>query len=76
MKRTAEEYRRCALAGLSKSETARALGVSVQCVDDLAVRHGLSFRDGRKARALLHNRTDLGDLSPSLSVSYAKFGSV
>ena len=41
-------YRECAERGLSKSETARALGVSVQAVDDMAVRHGIAFKDGRK----------------------------
>ena len=47
MKRTADVYRECAERGLSKSETARELGVSVQAVDDMAVRHGIAFRDGR-----------------------------
>ena len=48
MKHTVEIYRDCAAQGLSKSETARALGVSVQAVDHMAVRHNIVFRDGRK----------------------------
>lgn len=47
MKRTADVYRECAERGLSKSETARELGVSPQAVDDMAVRHNIIFRDGR-----------------------------
>jgi hypothetical protein len=47
MKRGPEVYRDCAARGLSKSETARELGVSVQAVDDMAVRHNIVFRDGR-----------------------------
>ena len=47
MKRSAEVYRECAARGLSKSETARELGVSPQAVDDMAVRHNIVFRDGR-----------------------------
>ena len=47
MKRGPEVYRECAARGLSKSQTARELGVSVQAVDDMAVRHGTVFRDGR-----------------------------
>lgn len=46
--RAADIYRDCGERGLSKSETARALGVSVQAVDDMAVRHNIVFRDGRK----------------------------
>ena len=47
MKRGPDVYRDCAARGLSKSETARELGVSPQAVDDMAVRHGIAFRDGR-----------------------------
>lgn len=47
MRHTAEVYRDCAARGLSKSETARELGVSPQAVDDMAVRHNIVFRDGR-----------------------------
>ena len=47
MKRGPEVYRDCAARGLSKSETARELGVSPQAVDDMAVRHNIVFRDGR-----------------------------
>lgn len=49
MRRSPAKYRDCAARGLSKSETARALAVSVQCVDDMAVRHGIAFTDGRDA---------------------------
>ena len=49
MKRTADNYRACAAQGMSKSAAARALGVSVQCVDDMAWRHNIVFRDGRRA---------------------------
>lgn len=47
MKRGPEIYRDCAARGLSKSQTARELGVSPQAVDDMAVRHNIIFRDGR-----------------------------
>jgi hypothetical protein len=47
MRRTVDDYRACADLGLSKSDTARELGVTVQAVDDMAVRHNLAFVDGR-----------------------------
>ena len=47
MKRTADVYRECAARGLSKSQTARELGVSVQAVVDMAQRHDIFFQDGR-----------------------------
>jgi len=48
MKRGPDVYRECAERGLSKSQTARELGVSVQAVVDMAQRHDIFFQDGRK----------------------------
>ena len=47
MRRTVDVYRECAERGLSKSQMARELGVSVQAVVDMAQRHDIFFRDGR-----------------------------
>lgn len=47
MRRTVDDYRACAGEGLSKSETARKLGVTPQAVDHMAVSHNLAFEDGR-----------------------------
>jgi len=43
----ASEYRRCAEAGMSQAEAARALGVSISSVWHAAAALGLRFRDGR-----------------------------
>jgi hypothetical protein len=42
-----EAYRACAAHGMSKYETAECLGVSRSAVGVMAIRHGLTFRDGR-----------------------------
>lgn len=42
-----DEYRRCAAAGMSKAETARALGVAQSSVKSAAKRHGIVFVDKR-----------------------------
>jgi predicted transcriptional regulator len=47
MRRSADVYRECAARGLSKSETARELGVSVQAVVYMAQQYDIFFRDGR-----------------------------
>jgi hypothetical protein len=47
VRRSVDQYRECADMGLSKADTARELGVTVQAVDDMAVRHNLAFVDGR-----------------------------
>jgi hypothetical protein len=45
---SSKAYWRCAHEGLSMSETARKLKVSVQAVADAAARYDLKFADGRK----------------------------
>lgn len=41
-------YEDCANAGLTKTETAERMGVSMWSVMDYATRHGLRFVDGRR----------------------------
>ena len=47
MRRGPDAYRECAARGLSKSETARELGVCVQAVVYMAQQYDIFFRDGR-----------------------------
>jgi hypothetical protein len=44
-----EDYRACAEQGLSKAETARKLGVTEEAARHFTKKHGLVFRDGRRA---------------------------
>jgi hypothetical protein len=47
---TREKYEALSRLGLSKSETARAMGVTVQAVDNAALRYGLTFANGNAKR--------------------------
>jgi hypothetical protein len=43
-----EDYRACAEEGLSKSDTAKRLGVSSEAARHFTKKHGIVFRDGRR----------------------------
>jgi hypothetical protein len=43
-----DDYRACAEAGLSKTETARKLGVTTEAARHFIKKHGIIFRDGRR----------------------------
>lgn len=45
---TAEKLRKCAASGMSKSETAKLLGVSRPYVTQAAAIYDIKFRDGRQ----------------------------
>lgn len=57
-----EKYEALCKLGLSKSETARQLGVSVQAVDNAAMRYGLTFVNGNTKRKghVRHDRKTVG----------------
>lgn len=47
---TAADYKRCVLRGLSRTETARELGVTTGRVSRAAKDLGITFRDGQKIK--------------------------
>ena len=49
-RRTPDEYKECADIGMTVAETSRHLDVSFNAVRDMAERHGIKFKDGRRAK--------------------------
>jgi transposase len=47
---TYDDYIRCAAYGMSKAETARLLGVTIQSVHAMALRYNITFELGYRGR--------------------------
>lgn len=45
-----EQYRECAESGMTVAEASGHLDVSFNAVREMAERHGIKFKDGRKAK--------------------------